>query len=99
MGDIFPMIIKNLVKQLKSKNIKVKVQAMKTFAQLSVMEESHEKFLRLVIPYIQASISEANNDMIVYSLQILKEAFKYDEPQKVSITAQEQSEAIGQFLT
>lgn len=80
MGDIYPMIIKNLVKQLKSKNIKVKVQAMKSFAQLSVMEESHEKFLSLVIPYIQASISEANNDMIVYSLLILKEAFKYDEP-------------------
>lgn len=91
-------IIRNLIKQLKSKNIKVKIEVMKTFVELAQMEESHEKYLASLAPYIQGSIAEGNNDMISYSLAILKQAFRYSEPDKISVTAQSGSEGFGNYL-
>lgn len=91
-------IVKNLIKQLKSKNIKIKVEVMKTFVELAQMEESHEKYLSSLAPHIQGSINEGNNDMISYSLAILKQAFRYTEAEKISVTAQNDSEGFGKFL-
>jgi hypothetical protein len=91
--------VKNLIKQLKSKNIKVKVEVMKTFGELVMMEESHERCLVSLAPFIQNTINEGNNDMITYSLAILKQAFRYSEPERISVTAQNDSEGFGKFLS
>ena len=71
---------------------------MKTFAELATMQESLEKFLGQVIPHIEATIAENNNDLITHSLAILKQAFRNTEPQEVSLTAQSESSTINNFL-
>lgn len=52
---------------------------MKTLSEVALMEESHEKYLSNLGPYIQNSINEGNNDLLTYSLAILKQAFRYTE--------------------
>lgn len=70
-----PQIHKNLFKQFKSKNIKVKVATMKTYADLSNLKETPQ-FLSQIMPYIQSSVKESNNDLIIHSLAVLKQAFR-----------------------
>ena len=61
---------------------------MKTLSVLSlIMKDQLEKHFSLIIPYIKSSTDENNNDMITYSLQILRQAFKEIESSKVSLTA------------
>ena len=61
----FPTIVNNLIKQLKSKNIKVKVGVMKTFSVLAhISQKELENHLTLLIPYIEQCVKENNNDYI-----------------------------------
>jgi len=58
-----------LLKQLKTKNVKVKVTVMKTFSVLAmVLQGDLEKYLAQIIPNIESSVHENNNDLLTYSL-------------------------------
>ena len=83
--ESFPAMIKHLLKQLKSKNNKVKVSAMKTFAELATMQTDLEKYLPQLICHIQQSLTDGNNDLITYSLSILKQFFRNVDPSHISI--------------
>jgi hypothetical protein len=102
MDNKYENIMQSLLKQLDSKNaIDVRVSVMKTLSVLSqIMLNELEKYYGKTIPYIQESAGEGNNDLISHSLQILKMAFSrtsYD-PTQVSMTAQDQSTQITEFL-
>jgi hypothetical protein len=71
---------------------------MKTFAELSTMADLLEQYLGQITSFIQNSINEGNNDLLTYSLAILKQAFRNSDPQMVSITAQQEHEGLGRFL-
>jgi hypothetical protein len=51
-----------------------------------------------LIPFITSSIEENNNDLISYSLAVLKQAFRNTEPNMVSISASQHAEPISKFL-
>lgn len=99
INNIYPTIIKNLLKQFKSKNIKVKVSTMKTISVLAMVLPSNlESHLSSITPHIQCSIYEANNDLINFSLSILKQAFRQTDASQVSSTAKREHSLVTKFL-
>jgi hypothetical protein len=92
--EIYPQIIKNLIKQYQSKSIKVKVGVMKTLSTLSfILHNKLEEYLDAILGVVEDSIkNEKNNDLITYSLIILKYAFKNTEPTELSMVTQKRSE-------
>ena len=74
---------------MSSKDLKVRVAVMKTLSVLAmIMMDQLENHIEKFIPHIQNSATEGNNDMMTYSLQILKKVFKSTEdPTNVSGTA------------
>ena len=52
-----------------------------------------------IINHIESSINLANNDLLTYSLSILKYAFRHTDPGLTSNTAQEECKRICSFLT
>jgi len=53
----------------KTKNIQVKVSIMKTFSTLAmIIPDEMEKSLGSIIEYMEKSMDEGNNDLILYSL-------------------------------
>ena len=89
----------NLVKYgCKSKSQKVKVASMKTFAAIAQAHGKTDDYLEEILPFIEATSDEQNNDLIFNCLEILKQAFKNTEPEKVSVTAQNQSQRISAYL-
>mmetsp|Transcript_14247 Transcript_14247/g.24236 ORF Transcript_14247/g.24236 Transcript_14247/m.24236 type:complete len:168 (-) Transcript_14247:2106-2609(-) len=95
----FPKIVSNLIKQLKSKNIKVKVAVMKTFSVLAYMNQARlEHHLADLIPHIEQCVKENNNDYITYSLEVLKNAFGNVKPTKASLNAQQSADRIAKFI-
>jgi hypothetical protein len=73
---------------------------MKTLSVLSmVMLDKLEQHYALYIQYIKEFPKEANNDLITFSLQILKRAFhNVDDPSRVSLTAQDNCRDLADFL-
>ena len=55
------------------------------------MQENFENYFGEILQYICQSTEEGNNDLILYSLQILKHAFKNEDPSKASKIAKQQS--------
>lgn len=86
-------MVTNLLKQYKkTKNLKIKVEIMRTFEILApMMDTSFEKHFGEILPYVCSSIEESNNDLVLYSLQILKHAFRNTDPRLVSKIAQDKS--------
>ena len=65
---------------------------MHTFEILTpLMGSSFEDHFGNILPYICTSIDEGNNDLVLYSLLILKHAFRNTDPQHVSKIAKEKS--------
>jgi cullin-associated NEDD8-dissociated protein 1 len=96
----FSLIVKNLLKQLKSKSIQVKVSVMKTFSVLSYINRvSLEAHLSDLLPFIEHCLGENNNDYITYSLEVLKHAFKSGDNLQRSSTALTDSARISHFLS
>ena len=52
------------------------------------MEDQLENYLSQILPHIEQSVNENNNDLLLYSLAILKYAFSR---KTFSITAQKES--------
>jgi hypothetical protein len=68
--------------------LKVKVEITNTLAVLApLMDESMEGYLAQILPHIEQSVGENNNDLILHGLAILKYAFSRDR----SDTAQRES--------
>ena len=85
---------------LKSKNVKIKVSGMKTFAEIAFhYRKSIDDFLGQILPYIEGSVSENSNDLIQNSLDILKQAFRHSNPNKVSEVAKSEASRFSRFLT
>jgi len=100
LHDSDEAIVKSLLKQLKTKNIKVKVAVMKTFSVLAmVLQDKLEKYLPQIIPNIEQSIHENNNDLLTFSLSILQYTFRISESGGYSKTAQTSCELISKILT
>ena len=57
-----------------------------------------ENFVNL-LPYIEASITEGNNDMILYSLMILRYVFINTDPLQLSASTQDHSTRLAEFLS
>ena len=56
---------------LKSKNVKVKIMGMKTFAEIAYhYRKSIDHFLEAILPFIESSSTENSNDLIQNSLEI-----------------------------
>jgi hypothetical protein len=52
--DLYPQIIKNLLKQYNTKNLKVKVEITNTISILApLMEDKIENYLSLILPHIE----------------------------------------------
>ena len=101
MEGKYDQIFTLLLKQMTNKNdIKVRVAVMKTFSVLAlVMLDSLEKYYDRLIPHMQASAADGNNDLITYSLNILHLAFpSTDDMQKTSATARTHAGPITGFL-
>ena len=95
-SELYPQIIKNLLKQYNTKNLKVKVEITNTLSILApLMEDQLENYLSQILPHIEQSVNENNNDLLLYSLAILKYAFSR---KTFSITAQKESQKIAKFL-
>ena len=95
-SELYPQIIKNLLKQYNTKNLKVKVEITATLSILApLMEDQLENYLSQILPHIEQSVNENNNDLLLYSLAILKYAFSR---KAFSITAQKESQKIAKFL-
>lgn len=94
----FGNIIQMLAKQYgKTKNIQVKVSIMKTFSTLAmIIPDEMEKSLGSIIEYMEKSMDEGNNDLILYSLQIMKYTFR--KKGMASMSAQNYSKRITNFL-
>ena len=85
ISDIYPQIIGNLLKQQASKSVKVRIGVMKTLSVLAcILHQNLEEHLELIFPFIESSIRENNNDLITYSLNIMKYAFKNSDPLELS---------------
>jgi hypothetical protein len=77
------------LKQYNTKNLKVKVEITNTLSILApLMEDQLENYLSQILPHIEQSVNENNNDLLLYSLAILKYAFSR---KTFSITAQKES--------
>jgi hypothetical protein len=82
----------------KTKNIQVKVSIMKTFSTLAmIVPDEMEKSLGSIIEYMEKSMDEGNNDLILYSLQIMKYTFR--KKGVASMSAQNYSKRITNFLS
>lgn len=81
-AQVYPQVVTNLLKQYKkTKNLKIKVEIMHTFQILApMMDSSFEKYFGEILPLICTSIDEGNNDLVLYSLQILMHAFRNSDP-------------------
>ena len=85
---------------LKSKNVKVKIMGMKTFAEIAYhYRKSIDHFLEAILPFIESSSTENSNDLIQNSLEILKQAFRHSEPKNLSEVAQTNASRFCKFLT
>lgn len=83
-----------------AKNVAVKGEVMKSLAEFAhVNGEKLEENFSKILPYIDASVEENNNDMISQSLVILKNVCRNDEPIMLSQKAQENSQRIAVFLS
>lgn len=72
---------------MKSKNLAVRVEIMKALSIFAyVLPGGLEENLEKILPYIDASIEEGNNDMILHSLMTLRYAFRNEDPMELSIT-------------
>jgi len=70
-----------------SKNLSVRIEIMKSISVFAyLLPEGLEENLIKILPYIDASIEENNNDMILHSLMTLRYAFKNDDPMELSPT-------------
>lgn len=76
--DLVPRIITSLIKQLKSKNIKVRITVMKTLATLA--HSLHSKLANhfsLMLPELEKAMNETQGyDLILDSLVILRRLFR-----------------------
>lgn len=82
----------------KTKNIQVKVSIMKTFSTLAmIVPDEMEKSMGSIIEYMEKSMDEGNNDLILYSLQIMKYTFR--KKGMASMSAQNYSKRITNFLS
>jgi hypothetical protein len=101
MEEKYEPIIRKLLKYLPTKHdLKVRVAVMKTLSVLSmVMLDQLESHYAMYIPYIKGFAEEGNNDLITFSLQILKRAFYYtDDPTRVSLSAHDNCRDLCEFL-
>lgn len=95
----YDKIVKQLLKQYSSKNIKVKIAVIKTLSVVAlIMQDELERHLASIIPIIYQSLGDNNNDILTYSLSILQQGFRSTNPQSVSQVAQKECEQISKFL-
>ena len=91
MADIeghYDVIVKTLLKQYQTKNIKVKIAVIKTFSVVALMMQNElEKYLSQIVPIIFQSLSDNNNDILTYALNILQQGFKNTDPMMASQVA------------
>lgn len=72
---------------------------MKTFSVLALVTQSNlEANLNEIIPHIEQSIHEKNNDLMTYSLSIFYYSFRQKNDMISSETAQTQSSKINTIL-
>jgi len=71
---------------------------MKTFAEIAVAMGKTDDYLGDILVFIENSVNEGNNDLLINSLDILKQAFKHTSKERVSIVAQQESQRLSKFL-
>lgn len=91
--------MKKLIKQYSTKNIKVKIAVIKTLSVVTlIMQNELEKHLSQIVPIIYQTLSDNNNDILTYALNILQQGFKNTDPVLASQVAQAECEQISKFL-
>lgn len=82
MSSISQKVVQNLVKQSKSKNLKVKVLTLQCLATLSnTLQSEIDKYFNIILPVIQGCMADKQNyDPIIDSLRILRSLFRHTEP-------------------
>ena len=78
LSDIIPLIVDNLVKQLKSKNLKVRIAVMHTLAQLAQSLHSRlDQHFNKMLPELEKAMEETQGyDLILDTLAILRRLFR-----------------------
>jgi len=92
--DIYDVIVDKALKQMNenSKNVAVRGEIMKSIAEFAhVNNEKLEANFDKILPFIEASVEENNNDMITNSLVILKNVFRNNDPIFLSLKTKEHS--------
>jgi len=78
LSDLVPVIVDGLVKQLKSKNLKVRIAVMHTLAQLAhTVQNKLDPFFSMMLPEFEKAMEESQGyDLILDTLLILRRLFR-----------------------
>lgn len=95
----YDAIVAKLIKQYNTKNIKVKIAVIKTLSVVTlIMQNELEKHLGQIVPIIYQTLSDSNNDILTFALNILQQGFRNTDPVLASQVAQAECESISKFL-
>ena len=78
LAELVPMIVDSLLKQLKSKNLKVRVSVMATMSQLAhCLHEKLEPYFPKMIPDFEKNLNETSSyDLILDTLSVMRRMFR-----------------------
>jgi hypothetical protein len=78
LAELVPTIIDSLLKQLKSKNLKVRVTVMNTLAQLAhALHARLEPYFEKMLPELESNMKESQSyDLLLDTLTILRRLFR-----------------------
>ena len=78
LADLVPLIVDSLIKQLKSKNLKVRVAVMRTIAQMTqTLHSKLEPFFGRMLEHFEKAMDEVQGyDLILDTLVILRRLFR-----------------------
>ena len=78
LAELVPQIIDNLLKQLKSKNLKVRVTVMDTLSQLAhALHARLEPYFQKMLPELENNMKETQSyDLLLDTLTILRRLFR-----------------------